>query len=386
MKIRVGLLGLPNVGKSSCFNALAQQSIAQTANFPFCTIDPNVAPIAVPDHYLPDLGRLAHSRRTVPATMDWLDVAGLAQNAHRGEGLGNQFLGTLRECHCLTHLIRVFEDDSAETAVAHVHGAVDPVADAEIIHLELLLADLEHVQRRLDKTTCRAVERDVLERIGTALEQGVAARELGLTEDEVFAIKSMGLLTLKPVLYAFNVDEVDFTMGRQEAEERAQQILGSINHCDPVKDSYALVSAKMEADLSESFPSKDDQLDYFTNVLGMDLTSITEMESLFSYSVLPTKVKELLKLSLAYTGPGVPPERSRTTRSYLFSSPEWTANDVAGRLHGDIQKGFIKAEAVSAPELLQHDNYAAAKEAGCVRTEGRNYRIQPDDVILIKWK
>ena len=393
MKIRVGLLGLPNVGKSSCFNALAQQSIAQAANFPFCTIEPNVAPIAVPDLYLQDLGALANSRRTVPATMDWIDVAGLAQNAHRGEGLGNQFLGTLRECHALCHVIRVFGEEDDSNAVVHVDGRVDPVEDAEVIHLELMLADLEHVQRRLAKMTTTTTsreegtdERKVLERIGDGLERGIAARQLGLTEAEAFSIKSMGLLTLKPVLYAFNVDEIDFTMGRTEADERIRKILESISHCDPEKDTYALVSAKMEADLSETFANKEEQYEYFTNVLGMDLSSHREMEDMFSYNVLPNKVRELLDLSVAYTGPGVPPERSRTTRAYLFPSSSWTAHDLAGRLHGDIQKGFIRAEVVSAPELLRHANFAMAKESGCVKTDGRNYLLETNDVVLIKWK
>lgn len=390
MKVRVGLLGLPNVGKSSCFNALAQQAIAQAANFPFCTIDPTTAPIAVPDLYLEDLGRLAHSQRKVPATMDWIDVAGLARNAHRGEGLGNQFLGTLRECHALCHLIRVFQDDNNiknNNNVVHVQGAVDPVADAEIVHLELMLADLEHVQRRLDRSTCQGTERAVLERIGTALEGGTPARQLTLTEEETFSIKSMGLLTLKPVMYAFNVDEVDFTLGRKEADDRVRSIMKSITHCDPETDPYALVSAKMEAELFESFPSKKEQLEYCTNVLGMDLASERAMEDLFSYAVFPNRIRELLNLSLAYTGPGVPPERSRTTRAHLFSPPALvTADDLAGRLHGDIQRGFIRAEAVSAPVLLQHGSYAAAKESGCVRTEGKNYCLESDDVILIKWK
>ena len=273
---------------------------------------------------------------------------------------------------------------------------VDPVADAEIVHMELLLADLEHVQRRLDRTISTAtsttscqgrMERDVLLRIEEALERGLPAKFLNLSSDELFSVKSMGILTLKPVLYAFNVDEVDFTLGRKEADERVKSILHSISHCDPETDTYALVSAKMEAELAESLATRELQLHHFNNVLGMDLVSVHDLEDLLSHYVLPNKIKQLLNLAVAYTGPGVPPERSQTTRAHLFApSLGWTAHDLAGKLHGDIQKGFIRAEIVSAPLLLQNNSYLAAKEAGCIRTEGRNYCLASNDVILVKWK
>jgi len=223
MKIRVGICGLANVGKSTLYNALVQKSLAQAGNFPFCTIEPNRSPIAVPDEYLHDLGTLANSKRTVPAAMEWVDVAGLIKNAHRGEGLGNRFLATLRECDAICHLIRTFEDKD----IVHVDGKVNPVDDAEVVNLELLLADLAHVERRLEKTTCRREERAALEAVGAGLRKGIPARAIGLSEDEVFSIKSMGLLTLKPVLYAFNVDEVDFTLGRSEALASAEKICGA---------------------------------------------------------------------------------------------------------------------------------------------------------------
>ena len=400
MKCRIGLLGLPNVGKSSLFNALAQQSIATAANFPFCTIDPNIAPIPVPDTYLDPLGTLADSETKRPATMEWIDVAGLAPNAHKGEGLGNQFLGTLRECNALCHVVRVFENTASsiideDTVVHHVTGRVDPVQDVQLIHLELLLADLDHVQRRLAKTTCQGTERETLERILALLEAGVPARNLDMSVEERRSIKGMGILTMKPVLYAFNVDEVDFTLGREQADERIRnEILPQLSHdggSSCVADMYALVSAKLETDLYEQFPNHQERYDYFCSEFGMvdaSIGSIHEMEKLFSYSLLPSKIRELLDLALVYTGPGVPPERSRTTKAHLFSPLQeaWTTHDLAGRLHGDIQRGFIRAEVVSAPELLQFDTLSAAKEAGRVRTEGRNYRITPNDVVLIKWK
>lgn len=413
MKCRIGLLGLPNVGKSSLFNALVQQSIAAAANFPFCTIDPNVAPIAKPDPYLQALGKDSVTQRA--ATMEWVDVAGLAPNAHLGEGLGNQFLGTLRTCHALCHVVRVFEDSSATSdAVHHVTGRVNPVQDVELINLELLLADLEHVQRRLDKLSsslqrdddATRTERDVLQRIHTVLEAGQPARTLSYTADERAAIQGMGLLTLKPVLYALNVDEVDFTLGRAQAVERIErEILPQLDinlnqhgshdeheSTTATKDMYALVSAKLEADLYEKLSDPQERYEYLSNELGMDgdigITSWQDLEQQLSYNVLPNKIKLMLNLSLVYTGPGVPPERSQTTKAYLFSPTReaWTAHDLAGRLHGDIQRGFIRAEVVSAPDLLSFDSWAAAKESGRIKTEGKQYRLEPNDVVLIKWR
>ena len=379
MKIRVGILGLPNVGKSTLFNALAQESAARAENFPFCTIDPNVAHIAVPDCYLKPLGKLANSLKTIPATMEWMDVAGLAKGAHRGQGLGNRFLGTLRECNAICHLVRTFGDDN----VVHVDGKVDPVADTEVINLELMLADLAHAERRLEKTTCQGVERETLEVVVKRLQEGVPARAVGLSVSQEFSIKSMGLLTLKPVLYAFNVDEVDFTLGRDDAMDRAVEILSSVQYCDPLTDLFTLVSAKIEAELCTK--DRDKQEEYLAS-LGVDLEPEQKCNDLLSYTVLPSMVKELLDLSLVYTGPGVPPERSRTTKAYLTSNNSWTADSLAGRLHGEIQKGFIHAEVTHARSLLEHENYIAAKGYGCVRTEGRDYVLRPSDVVLIKWK
>eukprot|EP00548_Thalassiothrix_antarctica_P019120 CAMPEP_0194182028 /NCGR_PEP_ID=MMETSP0154-20130528/22107_1 /TAXON_ID=1049557 /ORGANISM="Thalassiothrix antarctica, Strain L6-D1" /LENGTH=389 /DNA_ID=CAMNT_0038898161 /DNA_START=159 /DNA_END=1325 /DNA_ORIENTATION=- len=387
MKTKVGILGLPNVGKSTLFNAISQRSLAHAANFPFCTIDPNVSINPVADPYLKRLGSLADSVVTRPAIIEWVDVAGLAKGAHRGEGLGNRFLATLRECDALCHIIRTFADPD----IIHVDGKIDPTADAEAINLELIYADLAHAQRRLEKKSCVNIERATLERIVEGLEKGIPARSLGLSSEECKIIKSMGLLTLKPVLYIFNVDEVDFCY-RSQAMENSESILKSIQYCDLNIDLYTIVSAKLESRASQE-DSNGKQLEYLMEELGMDFENMEErikMEHNLSYNILPNMISKLLKLSTVYTGPGVSPSRSRTTKAYILprsrqQQKTMTAYNFAGRLHGEIQKGFICAEIITAEDLLMHESYIAAKQSGSVRTEGKEYILAPNDVILIKW-
>ena len=381
MKVRVGIVGLPNVGKSTLFNALTQKSIAQSANFPFCTIEPNVAPIPIFDQYLKALSKSADSLRSVPATIDWIDVAGLVEGASRGEGLGNRFLATVRECHAICHLIRYYHDPS----IVHVNGQVDPVTDAAVINLELILADLAHVERRLDRihNNKHDEEKSVLEKVKDGLEKGIPARSLSLTPAQIHSIKSMGLLTLKPVIYLFNVDEVDFVLDREQIEIDVRQLLPKIDYCDVSRDLYTIVSAKLETEVAAK-GEEEKQAEYLQS-LGMKLHDKEYFECL-SHHVLPLMVQKLLQLSIVYTGPGVPVNRSRTTRAHLFQSGTMTAEGLASRIHGDIQRGFIRAEVLDAKNLLQFPNLNAAKEAGCVRSEGRDYVLQSDEVVLIKWK
>ena len=384
MKVRVGIVGLPNVGKSSFFNALSRQTNAVAANYPFATIEPNISPIIVPDPYLESLGKHADSQKTTPATIQFYDVAGLVQGASRGEGLGNQFLATIRETDAVCHLVRFFENDD----IVHVNGAVDPIKDAEVINLELILADLAHVERRLEKTTCKGDEREVLTKIRSILENGQPARSAKLSIDDLFCIKSMGLLTLKPVVYVFNVDEVDFLFDRDGVLGKARKIVDSIQYCDASTTLFTVVSAKFESEIATK--TNEDRNDYLES-LGLDLTKEgsegESIDALFSYNVIPSMIQQLLDVSLIYTGPGVPPERSRTTKAHILQQRQGTsAYDLAGKLHGDIQKGFIRAEVIDAKQLLEHESFVAAKEAGCVRTEGRDYLMQPNDVIFIRWK
>jgi len=277
---------------------------------------------------------------------------------------------------------------TGETTIHHIEGVVDPVADAQVVNLELLLADLEHVQRRLEKKTCGGLERETLIEVEQKLSLGIPARDAGLHADAQFAIKSMGLLTLKPVLYCFNVDEVDFTLNRAEALEQAQTLLQSILNRPELseKDLFTIVSARLETELAEK--SVNEQLEYLDG-LGMNVGSDdagSPAQKLLSHHVLPTRIRELLDLDVVYTGPGVPPERSRTTKAHLFRRGALTADDLADRLHGDLQKGFIRAEVVPAPRLLECGSYGAAKTMGQVRGEGRDYVLADQDVILIKWK
>mmetsp|Transcript_4480 Transcript_4480/g.11808 ORF Transcript_4480/g.11808 Transcript_4480/m.11808 type:complete len:442 (+) Transcript_4480:40-1365(+) len=395
MKIRIGILGMPNVGKSCLFNALAQQSIAQAANFPFCTIEPNIAPISVPTRYLARLGTFAGTQRTVAATIEWVDVAGLARGASRGEGLGNKFLANARECDAICHVVRSFDDPDT----IHVEGRVNPAKDAELVNLELLLADTAHVERRLEKTTCRGEERAALEELQLALQHGVPARAAGLTKAQIMlpGVKSMGLLTLKPCIYAFNVDEIDFALDHDAAVSSAEHTLQAIQYRDPIMDRFTIVSAKLEAELGSL--SSQEQARYLDGIgmkmgsLGTDLSlpaadteSMQTLDGLLSYNVLPLLVCELLGLSLAYTGPGVSSDSTQTTKAHLFRQSELSASGLASRIHGDLERGFMHAEVVSASELLAHDTFAAARGAGCVRTEGRDYALEDDDVLLIKWR
>ena len=383
MKIKVGIVGLPNIGKSTLFNALAQKSVAQAENFPFCTIEPNVAPIVVPDTYLDKLGDLAQSVKTIPAVMEFVDVAGLVAGASRGEGLGNRFLATIRECNAICHLIRYFEDPD----IIHVDGRVDPTQDAEVVNLELILADIAHIERRLEKTTCRDDERDVLEKLLPNLQEGVPARLAGISKEEEFVIKSMGLLTLKPVIYLFNVDEADFLLDMKGVASGANRIIDEIQYCDPSRDMFAVVSAKLEAEIS-SMEGLSAQREYLES-MGVDIPHDGDgsLEQMMSYTVLPTMVRQLLDLFIVYTGPGVPPERSRTTKAYLYSKATApTTLQLAGRLHGEIQRGFIRAEVANAAILLEHPSYNAAKDAGVVRGEGKDAALEDGDVVFIKWK
>ena len=261
-------------------------------------------------------------------------------------------------------------------------------ADAEAINLELLLADAAHVERRLEKTTCRGEEREALEVVLEGLQRGVPARAAGLTDAQLrnAGVRSMGLLTLKPVLYTFNVDEEDFAPtlpARDEAMLAARRVLESLEYCDASKDCFTVCSATLEAAISQ-LESAAERRSYL-EAYGVEPYR-ERPDGLLCYNVLPTMVREMLGLSLAYTGPGVAHEATRTTKAHLFRRGGLTAAGLAARVHGDIEKGFVRAEVVPAATLLQFETYGAARDSGSMRTEGREYRMADDDVVLIKWK
>ena len=379
-KIRIGICGLPNVGKSSLFNALARRSQAQAENYPFCTIEPNVAQIAIPDPYLDRLAHLAKSTKAIPAHLEFVDVAGLVAGASRGEGLGNKFLANIRECEAIVHVLRNYDDGR----VVHVNSEIDPKKDAEIINTELQLADLAHIERRLERSNCTGEERDALESLLPKMKEGIPARSCGLVPAAAFAIKSLGLLTLKPVLYAFNVSRHAFLFERDGALEEAKKLVKSIRFSDPSQDLCAIVSAKLEARLSKL--NEEERIEHMQK-LGVDKSLIANVDRNMCYNSLPKLISELLHLGLVYTGPGVASSRSLSTKAYVIrrtGAP--TAIQMAGKLHGDIQKGFIKCEVISAEKLLEYSTYAAAHLAGAVVIHGKSYVLQCNDVILIKYK
>ncbi len=360
--LKAGIVGLPNVGKSTLFNALVANAKAESANFPFCTIEPNVGVVSVPDERLEVLAKISNSEKIVPTRIEFVDIAGLVKGASRGEGLGNQFLANIREVDAIVHVVRCFDNDD----IIHVSGSVDPARDIEVINLELALADLGQVEKRVERLRKQAKnskeaaeELAILEKILICLNQGISARKVDLSKEEEELIKNLGLLSRKPIIYAANVSEDDLATGNDWVESVRQ-----IAQQEQAK--VVIVSAQVESELVEL--SEEERKD-FLGSLGVEEGGL----------------KSLIQATYELLG----------LRTYLTTGPQetraWTiisgmkAPQAAGVIHSDFERGFIRAETVSYQDLVNSGTMSAAKEKGLVRSEGKEYIVQEGDVLLFRF-
>ena len=363
--MKLGIVGLPNVGKSTLFNSLTKAG-AESANYPFCTIDPNVGIVAVPDERLKLVGDFYHSKKVTPAVIEFVDIAGLVKGASKGEGLGNQFLANIREVDAIIHVVRCFEDEN----VVHVDGSIDPMRDIETINLELIFSDLEILERRIAKTakTARmdkdaAKELEFLKKIKAHLEDGRPASTIELEhEDQEGYMKEYNLLTYKPVIYAANVSEEDLA-DDAKSNPHVQKVR---EYAEETGSEVFALCAEIEQEITEL---EDDEKKEFLEDLGIKQSGLEKL-IVASYRILGL-------LSFLTAG-------EDETRAWTIKVGT-KAPQAAGKIHSDFERGFIKAEVVNYQDLLDSGSYAGAREKGLVRMEGKDYVVQDGDVILFRF-
>ena len=361
--MKLGIVGLPNVGKSTMFNSITKAG-AECANYPFCTIEPNVGVVPVPDERLDELTKMYNPQKTTHAVIEFVDIAGLVKGASKGEGLGNKFLSHIRETDAIVEVVRCFEDGN----VVHVDGSVDPIRDIETINLELIFADIETVNKRLDKAKKNLKankkyqeEIDLLEKIKENLEKGISARALEFNEDEQVLVKDMFLLTTKPILYIANISEEQI-----ENAENDAMVLKVKDYAEKENAEVIPLCVKIEEELSGL---EDEDKQEMLEALGLDESGLDKVIK---------KSYDLLGL-MSFLTAGEPEVRAWTIKKGT------KAPQAAGKIHSDIERGFIKAEVVSYDDLMREGTMVAAKEKGLVRQEGKEYIMQDGDIVLFKF-
>ena len=361
--MKIGIVGLPNVGKSTLFNSITKAG-AESANYPFCTIEPNVGIVAVPDERLQKLADMYNTKKITPAVVEFVDIAGLVKGASKGEGLGNKFLSHIRETDAICEVVRCFEDSN----VVHLDGSVDPIRDIETINLELIFADIETIEKRLDKAKKMLkadkkyqAEIDLLEKIKLALENGMPARQLDYNEDEKEMLKEMFLLTTKPIIYIANVSEEQ--LSDTENDENVNKVR---EYASREKAEVIPLCVKIEDELSTL---DDNDKTEMLEALGLEESGL---------DILIKKSYDLLGL-MSFLTAGEPEVRAWTIKKGT------KAPQAAGKIHSDIERGFIKAEVISYDELIKEGSMVQAKEKGLVRQEGKDYIMQEGDIVLFKF-
>ena len=362
--MKLGMVGLPNVGKSTLFNAITNAG-AQSANYPFCTIEPNVGMVSVPDERLDKLAEMYHPDKFTPATIEFVDIAGLVKGASKGEGLGNKFLSHIREVDAIIHVVRCFENDD----ITHVDGSIDPARDIDTINLELILSDLDILSRRVDsrkkamkgdKTIAGEVE--FLDRLVSEMEQGKTARAVEMTDDEKEYLKEVSLLTIKPVIYACNMGENDFADGIDN--NKYYNIVKEIAAAEGAETFP--ICAEMEAEIAELEP---DEKEAFLEDMGLEKSGLDRLIKK-SYSLLGL---------ISYLTAGKPEVRAWTIKKGT------KAPQAAGKIHTDFERGFIRAEVVSFDDLMACGSMTVDKEKGLVRSEGKDYVMKDGDIVLFRF-